>query len=363
MISNSIYIDKHSACRSFYYNYQSAMGNNNSNPLPEPAPVVSKPEPPMDEASKPESTSICITPEPSKPEPNARADWKFTPSNNDTSFATLSFAEGVSRRAYRAMRWKPTHKYGMKAVLKEYKHDYQWAQSDWDTSVRLYETANELAEEFNKAMTKDRQTHTVDYEIQKVTEKDRQIHIVDYGIQKVTFTSDNTVRPKLNEYVLVEDYLEGEFEKYISNTGWVNQVCCMEYLLMPAFTHWSWVHTRGDLMITDLQGVRYDDKYVLTDPCVLSMENKEYGATDNSVIGMALFFSSHVCNSACRELKIKTRRPDIEPIEEYMMASSIKIKKATSYISKGQYAKIPNEIKIKIKEALQDVFKEEICVN
>ena len=103
---------------------------------------------------------------------------------------------------------------------------------------------------------------------------DRETHIVDYGIQKVTSTPDNTTRPKLNEYLLVEDYLEGEFEKYISNTGHVNPICCMDYMLMPAFTHWSWVYTQGQLMITDLQGVRYDDKYVLTDPCVLSMDKR-----------------------------------------------------------------------------------------
>ena len=321
------------------------MGNHKSKSPRKHVPLVSIPSnPKVSEPSKPEPTA----PEPSKPNGNAYLNWEFRHKedtcNETTSIATLSFAEGTSRRAYRGMYWKPAHKYGMKAVAKEYKHDYQWAKSDWDTAVSLYEKANELAKGFNQAM-----------------KTDREIHIVDYGIQIVTETPDNTKRPKLNEYVLVEDYLEGEFEKYISNTGWVNPICCMEYVLMPAFTHWSWVHTRGDLMITDLQGVRYDHKYVLTDPCVLSFDRK-FGAMDNSVIGMAFFFTSHVCNSVCQALEIDKQRPDTRPIEQQTRASLFKMQQSTSFILADDYAKIPNEIIIAIKQVLQEAFKKETRV-
>ncbi len=347
------------------------MGNHNSKSSPKHIPLVSTPEPPEDEASTPvdeastpvdeASTPVdeastpedeastpedeASTPEPTKPKPNAYADWNFTPSTNaDTTFATLSFAQGTSRRAYRAMYWKPANKHGMKAVIKEYKDQYQWAQSDWDTAVSLYDQANRLTKGFNRIH-------------RQALKKGRQIEMVYYSIHKVTTTPDNTKRPMLNEYVLVEDYLEGEFEKYISNTGHVNPACCMKYVLMPAFTHWSWVHTQGQMMITDLQGVRYNDKYVLTDPCVLSVD-KRFGAMDNSVIGMANFFSSHACNSVCRALKIPTIRPDIDLIEEHMMTSNMNIIRSTSYTSADDYAKIPNEIKTKIKKALQDAFKD-----
>lgn len=176
-------------------------------------------------------------------------DFNYVP-DAATTFANASFAEGASRRAYRAMRWTPPNKCGQKAVVKEYKTSYSWAQGDWDTAVNTYQKAEEFADGFNR----ESQTN---YPIQ----------MVECDIQKVTSRSTGGT-PKLNEWVMVEDYLEGDFQKYISNSGWVKPRCVKEYMSMPAFAHWSWVHTRGSLMVCDLQGVRYDDRprYVLTDP-------------------------------------------------------------------------------------------------
>ena len=55
-------------------------------------------------------------------------------------------------------------------------------------------------------------------------------------------------------------------------------------------------------MVSDLQGVRYDSKYVLTDPAILSLEGGNYGSTDLSLVGMGLFFLSHQCTDVCRSL-------------------------------------------------------------
>ncbi len=45
------------------------------------------------------------------------------------------------------------------------------------------------------------------------------IHIVDYDVQKVIVQPALNATPKLGEFVLVEDYLEGDFQKFVSNTG------------------------------------------------------------------------------------------------------------------------------------------------
>ena len=261
-------------------------------------------------------------------EPN----WDFDPSDDcSVTFATAAFAEGASRSAYRAMYWKPVRKYGRKAVVKEYKEEYAWTQGDWDTAVEIYEKTEELAAQFNRRSG-------TNYPIQ----------IVDRSVQKVIESSDGGT-PKLGEWVLVEDYLEGDYQKFISNSGWVKPQCMTTYISMPAFAHWSWVHTRGQLMVSDLQGVRYNDKYVLTDPCILSL-NREYGATDLALIGMGLFFMTHQCTDMCRSLNIAHKRPNMATVQQYLNQDMIQL--STSYIAKEQYDRLPAHTKQHIRSIL-----------
>ena len=146
----------------------------------------------------------------------SKPNWDFYPADASTTFATVSFAEGASRRAYRAMYWKPARKYGRKAVVKEYKDEYAWTQGDWDTAVQIYEKTEEFAIQFNTASGTNYPIHIVDHTVQKVIE------------------SDDTSTPKLGEWVLVEDYLEGDYQKFISNSGWVKPQCMTTYISMPS---------------------------------------------------------------------------------------------------------------------------------
>ena len=269
-------------------------------------------------------------------------DWDFQYSPGaGTTFATASFAEGVSRRAYRAMRWTPREKYGQKAVVKEYKSSYTWAQGDWDVAVNTYKKAKEFADGFNVAAE---------------SRTNCPIKMVDCDIQKVTRRSTEG-RPKLNEWVMVEDYLEGDFQKYISNSGWVKPRCVQEYQSMPAFAHWSWVHSKGSQMVCDLQGVLYPDKYVLTDPAILSVEGS-YGSTDLALVGMGLFFSTHQCTDVCRSLGIVDKRPDLSQIQQFMNGQfGHLVKMATSYFPKEQFDSLPAQTKQVIRDVLMKTFQ------
>lgn len=106
--------------------------------------------------------------------------------------------------------------------------------------------------------------------------------------------------------VMVENYIEGVFEKWNSNFGYVRQPINN---FPQAFSHYSWYHFKGTKLICDLQGVRRVNqntiKYIITDPAIHSIERK-YGSTDLGLIGMISFFNTHVCNDLCSKLpKIK----------------------------------------------------------
>ena len=75
---------------------------------------------------------------------------------------------------------------------------------------------------------------------------------------------------------------------------------------MPAFMHWTWAHTKGEMMVSDLQGVFSEGRYRLTDPAIMSLDGN-FGPTDTSVAGLILFFASHRCSHiACRGLATPT---------------------------------------------------------
>lgn len=92
---------------------------------------------------------------------------------------------------------------------------------------------------------------------------------------------------------LVEPMIEGEFMKFNSNSGHSNgdQV-------MAALSHFSYHHTAGQHLLCDLQGGRYADCYVLTDPVIMSLD-RNYGPTDLGERGISNFFARHRCSELC----------------------------------------------------------------
>ena len=202
-----------------------------------------------------------------------------------TTFSTTSFAEGRFRRAYMGTHTAPPEKAGQKCVVKEHKENYTWKASDWDTTLEVHREAQRLAKEFNK-----------------FSQTNYPISFTDVGVQQVIKSQPDTT-PKLNEYVIVEDYIPGDFKKWLNNYGYVSDEVSFA-LSMPAFAHWSWWYTNGEKMIADLQGVRGDMKYTLTDPVLMSgtVDGRNYGCTDTGVEGIAMFFLNHKCNSFCDNL-------------------------------------------------------------
>ena len=92
----------------------------------------------------------------------------------------------------------------------------------------------------------------------------------------------------------VEHYIDGEYIKYNSNSGFV-----ADHRQTPqAFSHFTFERSGHQLMVVDIQGV--GDLY--TDPQIHTASGEEYGDGNLGTKGMALFFHSHQCNDICISL-------------------------------------------------------------
>ena len=107
----------------------------------------------------------------------------------------------------------------------------------------------------------------------------------------------------LEKPCLVEDFIEGKYEKFISNNGTLKF-----HGTLSVFCHWTYHHTRGKLIVVDIQGVRRKSDYLLTDPAIHSKsENEAYGDLDLGDVGIQAFFSTHQCDKNCYGLKMPKR--------------------------------------------------------
>ncbi|NXH39793.1 TRPM6 protein, partial [Dicaeum eximium] len=112
-----------------------------------------------------------------------------------------------------------------------------------------------------------------------------------------------------NQWLTIERYMTGEFQKYNNNNGdEITPISLLEELML-AFSHWTYVYTRGELLVLDLQGVGEN----LTDPSVIKPEDKKsgkmvFGPANLGEDAIRNFIAKHRCNSCCRKLKLPDLR-------------------------------------------------------
>ena len=164
--------------------------------------------------------------------------------------------------------------------------------------IRMQEKASELVNKFNSEANLNKKAY---------------MHVAILGHMKgMQIMEGNVIND--GELFIVEQMIEGEFEKFNSNTGWSSG-----YSLPDALSHWTWVYTGGHILLCDLQGHRgrpggptwrgSTDYYMFTDPALMSLRAGQFGCTDLGAEGISTWFEGHVCNDVCRSLRLAGKVP------------------------------------------------------
>ena len=246
-------------------------------------------------------------------------------------FDNEPFAEGRFRYAYKGKWTQESSTPGKVCVVKKFKDSYTWESSGWDTTLKMYSRAQELAKGFGNKL--------------EYTGCERQI------VKECPVEVQRGVR--LNEYIVVEDHLEGNFVKWCNNYGYVSQEARGVDCILPSFMHWTWAHSKGQEMVGDIQGVKKPGGgYKLTDPAMMSTTG-QYGVTDTGVEGMAMFFLIHECSGSCRGLPKPTLAHFVGKIPDHMLQGALAFqnlsRRGTTYSHEMKFT-------AEVKQALVTVF-------
>ena len=186
------------------------------------------------------------------------------------------FAKGSLRFAYAG---SIGNKLGDKKVFKESIFaDEKYSTLDFmKESIECQIVAGYLAEEF-----------------EKVNPSKKKIKFLDIGFIR---------RIRDGKYFSCEEYTDAEFIKFQNNAGFINT---KDYsTTLHAFVHWTFQFTGGYLIVTDLQGTKNKDEFVLTDPAITCPEDFDrFTNTNLGIKGIHSFFKTHECNHFCKILNL-----------------------------------------------------------
>ena len=126
-----------------------------------------------------------------------------------------------------------------------------------------------------------------------------------------TFSYTKVYLGKLDgEFVNLESYLNGSFQKHINNTGDIFGDGSELSVKAETFVHYRYVVSAKQLMIVDILGVNYS----LCDPKIAS---SALMATDDTILfclgnlsttAIEEFLSKHTCNKYCQLFKLDQER-------------------------------------------------------
>jgi len=214
-------------------------------------------------------------------------------------FDENEIGRGACRIAYRGRIVNSTPsggpQVGYQCVVKVFMKDYARNYDQWVPDLVAHKRAVRMATSFNRLQLNVSPRRTIKVLSPLIAKVDTRGGFYLLGLWNV----DPVNNVHENEYVSLEPYLEGHWQKFNSNGGWSDESA----LLLQTFSHWSACKSGYKFLLCDLQGVMRGSEYLITDPCIHSLD-QIHGPTDLGLAGMQMFLSGHKCNFLCQELKL-----------------------------------------------------------
>lgn len=211
------------------------------------------------------------------------------------------FAKGTYRYAFRGTVHGDGPRDGSLCVTKVFKKKYAKYFDKWRPDLAASVKAQKYAEAFTLNVLPHLRSYisTVELEflVPLIARMDTLSHFKVLGLFP---TSEDRTYVTPYEYVAIEPFLHGEFEKFNSNGGFEDNTAAV----LNTFSHWTWQVSGHRYLVCDLQGVDLPRKYVLTDPCIHSVDGR-FGMTDLGVVGMEKVLANHECNILCQKLGLE----------------------------------------------------------
>ena len=139
-----------------------------------------------------------------------------------------------------------------------------------------------------------------------------------FGLFKVSTNDESKRYISPNMKVAIEPFLNGKYIKFSSNSGYENPDFDA---FIPAFSHFTWIYSKGTRVVLDVQGIFNNGKYYLTDPACQSLE-QIFGLSDLGAMGLCKFILCHKHNNICQDWKWVP--PSLNGILKAYNATSIK---------------------------------------
>eukprot|EP01006_Ploeotia_vitrea_P001471 TRINITY_DN104908_c0_g1_i1.p1 TRINITY_DN104908_c0_g1~~TRINITY_DN104908_c0_g1_i1.p1 ORF type:complete len:378 (-),score=45.67 TRINITY_DN104908_c0_g1_i1:151-1284(-) len=204
---------------------------------------------------------------------------KWTQSSGKVLLNGQPFGEGSMRAAF--FMEDPSKATGENRFVAKMSKNPKEQKSTYFMDVEMQALAKLFAEEFNKF---------------KPPKK------VDFIVASVIRCLERRGEPLLG----VEPLMTGNFEKHSNNYGFVSYD---DRNTPQAFSHFTYCHSQGRLLICDIQGVTMSDGDRYTDPQIHSRNGKGFGKGNLGYEGMKKFFATHRCNSICKFLNLPAVNP------------------------------------------------------